>query len=494
MVSDLPTILSITQPGAFAFKLQLSNAGEFVCEEVVRILPGRRLVCRGNWNGQAVFAKLFFGKSAEAYAHRDKAGSECLRAAHILTPHLLHNTIIGHDVSLLIYTAVMPAENAEDCWRQQPQLHHMLAKSLVDTLAQHHLAGLRQTDLHLKNFLVQAQNANVLNIYTLDGDGIRKLGRWCAKSRRLSNLATLFSKFDVLDGGLIPALYRQYCIAMGESYSLSDERHVIKLVWRIRQRVSRIYADKKVFRTCTDVTVDKSFKHFHALAAEVLINPQTASLDTYLADAKANLKNGNTCTVGLGELGSQRVVIKRYNIKNGWHGLNRALRPSRAAESWANAHRLIISNIATPKPLALLEERWGCLHGRAYFLSAYVDALDAAQFFAQEVDIEVKKTATQQLVNLFLKLYLLKFAHGDCKASNIKMVNGQPVLIDLDSMRSYGACWLSNWLFERKHVKDLKRFMKNWRHDATVTGLFQQAFQSAYPIAAKHILIRAGLV
>ena len=494
MVSDISTILDIRQTGTHAFVLRLTDGSEFVCEQVVRVLPGRRLVCRGVWKGRAVFAKLFMGPSAAAYARRDREGSQSLEAAGVLTPALLYNASIAQEISLLIYAAVMPAENAEHCWRQQPQLHQVLAQSLVDTLAKHHSAGLRQTDLHLKNFLVQVQSSNALNIYTLDGDGIRKLGSWHVKSRRLSNLATLFSKFDVLDDGLIPVLYRQYCTAMGESYSVTDERHVIKLVWRIRQRVSRTYADKKVFRTCTGVTVHSSFKHFHAVAADILINPKIATLDTYLADPKANLKNGNTCTVGWGELGSQRVVIKRYNIKNAWHGLNRALRPSRAAVSWANAHRLIISNIATPKPLALMEERWGCLRGRAYFLSAYVDAPDVTEFFAQQLDVESKNAAAQCLVNLFLKLYLLKFAHGDCKGSNIKMVNGQPVLIDLDSMRSYGAGWLSNWRFERAHVKDLQRFMQNWQGDATVLSLLKQVFQSSYPEAAKSMLKRAGIL
>lgn len=494
MFSDLSTILDIRQSGAHSFVLRLIDGSEFVCEQVVRVLPGRRLVCRGAWNGRAIFAKLFFGKSAASYAKRDREGSQWLHSAQVLTPDLLHSTELTPKISVLIYAAIENTQNAEHYWHERPQLYDVLAKSLVNTLAKHHSAGLIQTDLHLKNFLIQEQVADELKVYTLDGDGIRKIGRLGIKCKRLRNLATLFSKFDVLNDVSIPALYRQYCSAMGVYYSVADERHVIKLVWHIRHRVSRTYADKKVFRTCTDVTVAKSFKHFHALAADVLTNAQTVNLDTYLVDSKANLKNGNTCTVGLGDFANQRVVIKRYNIKNLWHGISRALRPSRAAVSWANAHRLIISNITTPKPLALIEDRWGCLRGRAYFLSAYVDAPDVTQFFAQQPDVELQKTAAQSLANLFLKLYLLRFAHGDCKASNIKIVHGEPVLIDLDSMCSYGACWLSNWRFEQAHVKDLKRFMKNWQSDATVLVLLRQAFQSSYPEAVKSMLKRAGIL
>lgn len=489
MVTDVSTILSISRTGSQPFELRLPDGSEFYCHEVVRVLPGRRLVCRGMWNEQVVFAKLFFGKSYAAYALRDSDGSQCLQAANILTPALLYSTVIGEQLSLLIYAAVLPADNAESCWRHQPQ--PQLALALVQTLAQHHLAGLQQTDLHLKNFLVQ-QAADAPKIYTLDGDGIRKLGSWRVKSKRLLNLATLFSKFEVLDDALIPQRYRQYCAAMGAQWRESDERRVMRLVWRIRHQVSCAYADKKVFRTCSDVKVEKSCAYYRAQANDFELPQQTTALDACLADAAANLKNGNTCTVGIGNLANQRVVIKRYNIKNFWHGLTRAVRPSRAAVSWANAHRLLISNIATPKPLALIEERWGCLRRRAYFLSAYVEAPDVAKFFVDDPD--AKSAVAGNLATLFFKLYALKYAHGDCKASNIKIVDGQPVLIDLDSLRSYGASWISTWLFERAHVRDLRRLMKNWQHDVATRDLLAQAFQKIYAQAAKPMLIRAGLV
>lgn len=494
MTADISTIHHISQPGLCAFVLQLPNSSELMVDAVVRVLPGRRLVCHAAWNGQAVFAKLFIGQSAAAYARRDREGSQWLEAAQILTPKLLYSASISQEMYVLIYAAIEHAHNAEDNSYQQLQPRCAIAKLLVNTLAQHHLAGLIQTDLHLKNFLVRTDASAGLQIYTLDGDGIRRLRSWGASSTRLSNLATLFSKFDVLDDASIPELYRQYCAAIGESHSVSDERHVIKLVWRIRHRVSRTYADKKVFRTCTDVTVKKSFRYFHAVAADSLINPQTVNLDTYLADSKANLKNGNTCTVGLGNLANQRVVIKRYNIKNLWHGITRALRPSRAAVSWANAHRLLISNIATPKPLALIEMRWGLIRRHAYFLSAYVDAPDVAQFFMREADVERQMLVAQNLATVFLKLYLHKYTHGDCKASNIKVIDLKPVLIDLDSMRSYGRSCMSNWLFEQNHVKDLKRFMKNWEDKAAILTVLRNAFQSTYPDTAKHVLIRAGIV
>jgi hypothetical protein len=190
------------------------------------------------------------------------------------------------------------------------------------------------------------------------------------------------------------------------------------------------------------------------------------------------------------------VVVKRYNIKSFWHGLSRAFRTSRAAQSWANAHRLLISNIATAQPLALVEERWGVFRRRAYYLSEYVDAPDALQFFAQCASADDRLVVARQLVALLHKLYLLKYTHGDFKATNIKIVDLKPLLIDLDAMQAHSFCRFGDWGFERKHIKDVKRFIRNWDNDRQTQAFLKQALSAEYASsgskALKEILIRAG--
>lgn len=488
------SLAELSVKGESRFSVELSNAPILLCEKIVRRVPNKRIVAQGVWRGKAVFAKLFFGKSAAKYLARDKHGIDLLAQSNIATPEVLYTGLSSDGcVHVLILEAIEASQNVEVAWLSLNVANDrlQLAKQLVAEVAKHHKSGLLQTDLYLKNFLIQDNK-----VFTLDGDGIRRLSCIFEERQKLYNLATLFSKMDVLDDAWISELYAHYCSQLELPCTPLLEAEVWYLTQKIRHKVASTYADKKVFRTCTDVKVTQSFDLYSALATG--LHQQVFSLevlDATLTNKQANLKNGKTCTIAKATLAQTDVVVKRYNIKNFWHGLNRAFRKSRAATSWANAHRLMICGIVTPKPIALVEARFGWLRQRAYFVSEYVDAPDALRFFAQT---ENKWDAALAMATLFYKLYLLKITHGDCKASNIKMVKGEPMLIDLDAMQGHATCWLAEAWFNRQHVKDLKRLMKNWVEDAEVTALLRQAFDQIYneqyPYEPNPILHRAGLM
>jgi tRNA A-37 threonylcarbamoyl transferase component Bud32 len=467
------------------FALQLADLTVFTCQQVVRIVPQKRLVCRGIWQGKVVYAKLFLGAKASKYATRDAAGLALLVAAKINTPPLLYQgEAADKNAQVLIFEAIEPADTAEEVWPNLSQnIRFSLAKKLVAEVAKHHNAGLLQTDLYLKNFLVAGET-----IYTLDGDGIRHFSQ-LKDDQALQNLAVLCSKFDVLE---IKKWQQELAEIYSDTRTWHEVAEPIKLATMAnlhRLKAASNYAGKKVFRQCSDVNIDALGGLFYAASshANLMLPKNIAALDA-LMQPQNLLKNGNTCTVALTEIDGKKIVIKRYNIKSFWHGVGRAFRQTRAAVSWANAHRLNILGIATAQPIALIESRkFGYLRGKAYFLAEFIDAPDVAQYFVQTQDKSQRAEAVKNIVTLFYRLYLLQISHGDMKATNIKMVDNKPVLIDLDSMRQHKKYFTSSVA----HLKDLNRFMQNWQNDIALYNAFVKTFKVVYPDVA--ILIKAGI-
>ena len=124
-----------------------------------------------------------------------------------------------------------------------------------------------------------------------------------------------------------------------------------------------------------------------------------------------------------------------------------------------------------------IRDSYGIIRRQAYLLAEYIDAPDVDAFFADAtVDMARKTQVANSIARMFYKLYLLRIEHGDFKATNMKIVDGQPYLIDLDSMREYRC----NWRFSRRHVRDLRRFMRNWQADAATTNILIAAFRAIY--------------
>ncbi|PPC94745.1 MAG: hypothetical protein CTY33_02265 [Methylotenera sp.] len=461
---------------------------------LVREVPGKRQVFQAIWHDKPVYAKLFFGKQAEKYAQRDLEGIQQLLAARILTPEVLtYQVLTDQSAYVLVLKEISGAANAEQVWNALAlgsSLRLQIATQLIREVAQHHKAGLQQTDLYLKNFLLQDDR-----VFTLDGDGIRPLPKHNEGQSALRNLAALLSKFDVLEiVKWLPQLLKTYGDARGWQTlpRLTLLQHLIAVH---RCTVTNAYADKKVFRTCTDVQVHRSQGQFLAVvsAYRTVMDVQNALMFDQCLQVPA-FKSGNTCTVGLltasfGAKDAQKIVIKRYNVKSLWHGMMRSFRKTRAAASWSNAHRLRLLGVPAIQPVSLLEQRYflNLLRGKSYFLSEYIEAPTVDIVFAAETDKAKRAELVKQLVEMFYRLYLLQISHGDMKASNIMIVDGKPLLIDLDSMQQHRFGLMA----KHQHARDLRRFMRNWQHDEALSNAFKKVFKAVYadhqPLKLAHI-------
>jgi Lipopolysaccharide kinase (Kdo/WaaP) family len=208
-------------------------------------------------------------------------------------------------------------------------------------------------------------------------------------------------------------------------------------------------------------------KSFHSLfiCAKEYDTPVMQSffnnIDRYLENPKnIFFKNdaGDTTTVSVVNIENRLYVVKRYNFKNFWHALKLRFRSSRAMRSWLFTHHLHALGIKTIKPVAILEERWGLLRGRAYFISEYKQGIRGCDYFS-DASLTKKNwpVAIRGILNLTLQLRESYLSHGDYHFGNLVMVNDEPVLLDLDRMWCYRS---NNRRFQRAHKKDLDNFKR----------------------------------
>jgi len=185
------------------------------------------------------------------------------------------------------------------------------------------------------------------------------------------------------------------------------------------------------------------------------------------------LKHDKSSTVVSTSFDGHAVVIKRFNNRNLFHPVKRALRRSRAELCFDNALLLDENQIPTPEPLAAVEQRYGPVRGGAWFVTRKIDGVDLIEWFRKEPTPGADHTVVQQVLQLFQFFENHKIAHGDLKATNLFVAREKLFVLDLDSMRRYQ----SELVHRDRLARDARRFLKNWRKQANISELFVDDLQ-----------------
>ncbi|MFV2091139.1 MAG: lipopolysaccharide kinase InaA family protein, partial [Pseudomonadales bacterium] len=333
-------------------------------------------------------------------------------------------------------------------------------KDLAALLAHLHDKGVWQKDLHLDNFLIAHGQ-----LYAIDGDGVRADGPTLSRRTSLRNLALLLAQLPPSADDGIAALRAAYCEARGWVDDVDTELRRLLVVERNR-RVNRYL--RKTQRNCTEIEVSSSRRqNFLVLRNldEALVTQLLRDPDRLVREGEV-LKAGNSSTVVRhSSSGSGTFIIKRYNIKNPWHRLRRMFKPvTRFRRAWCNGHRLHFMQIATARPLALLEKRIGPFHGVAYLVMEDLGDQDLSREVATA---GLSDARCEEVAKLFALLKAIGVSHGDTKATNFMVHDDKIHLIDLDSMHPG---------FKRLRT-DRDRFLDNWA--APERTRFEAAFQRA---------------
>ena len=427
------------------FRVDLPDGDSLLFCRLFRLLPGKRLSGEAVWRGRQVFAKLFVAEGATRHGIREKHGVEALLTHDIPTPGLVAAIQLpdgGYAVLSEFLDGALTLESAITTSSDPAPL--LPAMRLLGRL---HGAGLIHDDLHFGNFI-----RHKAQLLLIDGDAVHRAR---SAGTLLDNLALFLAQLPPVWDELAPDLLAAY----GRPVDIAGLRYAVAL--RRARRLREFLG--KTLRNCTKFQVDRSIRRFSALVRDQseVLQPLLNDIDRTMATGKV-LKNGVTCTVANVVAGEQMLVIKRYNLKHWRHAMSRAWRPSRAWHSWQAAHRLAFYGIATPQPLALVEERLGPLRGRAFLVTEHCpgrnlrDSLDPGSEPAPEQQAAIR--------DLFRSLCAQRITHGDLKASNLLWHDGQVVLIDLDAMVQHrlDSAFIRDWRSDRQ------RLLRNWPADSVL--------------------------
>lgn len=437
------------------FDLPLADGGSVKCYQILRNLPGRRLVCAGDLDGHSVLVKLFMGKQQFQEAVEDAYAVKSLMVHNISTPALLREDHVREKAyPVLLFEYLPDAQPFSLVWQQAKTKRRMaLLKALLEMLAQLHIHGLRQKDFHLQNFLLDTEDC----LYAIDGGDY-------AISKKPVNEKTSIKNLGIMFGHLPWELLRDDPEVLdhyfhNRRWATGDNRlaRVIRAADRFRRRRARMIS-RKAFRRCSEFLVRRQgnlrIYQRRDLNAD-LLDQWIKNTNMDIAEGhEERLKSGNSQTVWRIQLDGQPMVVKRYNLKHWRHAFRRAFTRSRASKSWENAHRLRAYYIATAKPQAMIEEYIGWFRHRAWFITDWQDGPSLRNYLSQNED-EVVAKSLAAIVNDFGNNGLV---HGDMKATNFILADDEIRVIDLDSMKQPHF----PYSLKRGVRADKKRFLANW--------------------------------
>jgi tRNA A-37 threonylcarbamoyl transferase component Bud32 len=433
--------------------------GNILLQRWLRVLPGKRLVAAGERDGEAVVVKLFVSPAAQRHAQRELDGLLALQTAAIDTPAILDSGEFEGGGRYICTRYLEGSESLQVLWERadgpvsgDTAATELLGKALGRIGAMHR-AGLRQTDLHLGNFLMQGEQ-----LYVIDGDAIEQVSpdQPLTSQQAEDNLAIFFAQLDSHWDAQVELLLIHY-LQVNAERSINPDR----LIGEIRRVRAQRLADwlRKAVRDCSLVQVTRSWWQYCAV-----LRSRSAELSPLLAapdqpfEQTPQLKDGGSSSVTLAQTGASQVVVKRYNIKGLGHWLTRFWRPSRAWHSWLAAQRLQFLHIPTPAPLAMVESRFGPLRRRAWLICEFCPGASLIEVFGEQGEILPTAQQGEALLVMVRQLGEAHISHGDFKATNLLWHADQVWLIDLDSMQAHhsSAEWHAAWQIDRA------RLIRNW--------------------------------
>jgi Lipopolysaccharide kinase (Kdo/WaaP) family len=157
---------------------------------------------------------------------------------------------------------------------------------------------------------------------------------------------------------------------------------------------------------------------------------------------------------------SKAYVLKHYSEPTWRHGMKRLIQRSRAWSTWDATNRLADAGIATPRPVACVENRLAGLQRDSFLMYPYVEGDTLGSCLGQYQPRSLVDGVWQQLTDVWDRLKTLRASLADTHPANfIVSPSGKLWVIDLDKTRFHHSAY-----FARMHQdRGWKRLVANFQ-------------------------------
>ncbi|KZY37120.1 hypothetical protein A3754_00670 [Alcanivorax sp. HI0083] len=413
------------------------DAGRLVAEDVLRHLPGKRLVVRGTWQGKSVIAKLFFNDS-KAAGRNEYSLLETLAAQGVCVPEAL--ALLEQDNHALLLMEPVLGAGLDELLADGVDLP--LLKSLLDTVWGLYKAGWIQTDLHLGNFLVNGDG----EVVCLDAGAIKPVPSRGAAALA-DNLALMCAQATLaLQAPLI-----QECLHFMKHHGVRSRDFEERCQHALHRRM--VQADRKSQRNCSAICVESTKDG--VVYSDRMDRGATGSWLAYCEKPEALplLKKGSRISV----YANEHWVVKHYREVGLKARLKQKMKCSRGMISWRQGWLWALLGIPTPRPVMLVEFIRGERAGTSVIVFPKLESIALSRLMEQQ---RSRAQGLAENVRRWLEHFLWAgISHGDMKAQNILVDEADRIsFIDLDGA---GFSSRARWA-QVKNQKDKLRFEKNW--------------------------------
>ncbi len=474
------------------------------CPHALRVKENDgREVWRYQSGSRLIFVKI--GRPARRWARvrrlifRSEAARE-FRAAVYAAEHRIPTVapiafadapLSGRRPSSILITAGIPdAEPLNEFWASRAaagQLTRLLRNQVIDLvarlLARAHHEGFEHFDLHSGNVLLEPQPGGGYRAVFVDLNNVRlnrsicesviarnlaQFNQWFRQNAPVSDRVRFLDRYlfwrDTLEAReghghaarcdrlrLIRSLERAVIDHANALYAKRDRRAMRSGRYFARLRLpggwrANVFLGSKHAVPGSPVsTLKLDARDWEEWLSDPLrwLKPQ---------DRRDLLKDSASATVCRGRLprdaGAIDVVCKRSCARNVFKRLQNLVRPSRPMMTWRRAHALLHRQIATARPLAVVERRRGPLLVDSILITEYIphaNDLDTLLTVAMRElpaaeAIRLKSQVSYALAAVVRRLLERGFVHRDFKAPNIivqwdRQSPPRILLIDLDGLR-----------------------------------------------------------